>query len=193
MTAATARRLPREARRRQLLEAALGIVRAEGADKLTLGYLAERAGVSKPVVYDHFATRSLLLIELYRMIDHDRVAAFQASMAGGGRTRRQTVDALASAYILCAGDVTDEFHAVGAALAGSEDKARVFQELLGNCVRMFVAVLTPHMTLPTEEIDRRCTALVGAGEALAAAMVQERFTEAQTISTFAAVIDGAIE
>lgn len=127
------------------------------------------------------------------MIDHDRVAAFQASMAGGGRTRRQTVDALASAYILCAGDVTDEFHAVGAALAGSEDKARVFQELLGNCVRMFVAVLTPHMTLPTEEIERRCTALVGAGEALAAAMVQERFTEAQTISTFAAVIDGAIE
>ena len=193
MTAATARRLPREARRRQLLEAALGIVRAEGADKLTLGYLAERAGVSKPVVYDHFATRSLLLIELYRMSDHDRVAAFQASMAGGGRTRRQTVDALASAYILCAGDVTDEFHAVGAALAGSEDKARVFQELLGNCVRMFVAVLTPHMTLPTEEIERRCMALVGAGEALAAAMVQERFTEAQTISTFAAVIDGAIE
>ena len=62
MTAATAKRLPREARRRQLLEAALGIVRAEGADKLTLGYLAERAGVSKPVVYDHFATRSLLLI-----------------------------------------------------------------------------------------------------------------------------------
>ncbi len=193
MTAATAKRLPREARRRQLLEAALGIVRAEGADKLTLGYLAERAGVSKPVVYDHFATRSLLLIELYRMIDHDRVAAFQSSMAGGGRTRRKTVDALASAYILCAGNVTDEFHAVGAALAGSEDKARVFKELLGNCVRMFVAVLTPHMTLPTEEIERRCTALVGAGEALAAAMVQERFTEAETISTFAAVIDGAIE
>ena len=192
MNASAAKRLPREARRRQLLEAALGIVRTEGADKLTLGYLAERAGVSKPVVYDHFGTRSVLLIELYRMIDHERVEAFQASMAGGGRTRRQTVDALAGAYILCAGDVTDEFHAVGAALAGSEEKAQVFQELLGNCVRMFIAVLTPHTTLPGDEIERRCTALVAAGEALAAAMVQKRFTEAETISTFAAVIDGAI-
>lgn len=193
MNGTAVKRLPKEARRRQLLEASLAIVRAEGADKLTLGHLAERSGISKPVVYDHFRTRSILLIALYRMIDTDRVASFQASMAGGKRTRAQTVDALAGAYILCAGNVTDEFHAVGAALAGSEEKSEVFQELLGNCVRMFIAVLAPHTTLDAGDLERRCIALVGAGEALATAMVQGRCTEAEAISAFAALIGGAVD
>ena len=53
----TARRLSQAERRRQLLDTALVIIREEGADKLTLGRLASRAGVSKPVAYDHFGTR----------------------------------------------------------------------------------------------------------------------------------------
>ena len=55
-------RLSSASRRRQLLAVALSIVREEGADRLTLGHLAQRAGVSKPVAYDHFGTRSGLLI-----------------------------------------------------------------------------------------------------------------------------------
>ncbi len=193
MTQIAMKRLPKEARRRQLLETALVIVRTEGADSLTLGRLAERSGISKPVVYDHFGTRSHLLIALYRMIDTERVASFLASMSGGARTRMETVQALAKAYILCAGNVTDAFHAVGAALAGSDEKAEVFQELLGNCVRMFVAVLKPHTALDAEELERRCIGLVGAGEALAGAMVQGRCDESEAISCFAALIGGALE
>jgi len=48
-------RLPK-AERRQLLAIALVIVREEGADRLTLGHLAARAGVSKPITYEHFGT-----------------------------------------------------------------------------------------------------------------------------------------
>ena len=40
------RRLSKAERRRQLLDTALVIVREEGADRLTLGHLAARAGVS---------------------------------------------------------------------------------------------------------------------------------------------------
>ena len=42
--------MSREDRRRQLLSVAWQLVRNEGTDALTLGYLAERAGVTKPVV-----------------------------------------------------------------------------------------------------------------------------------------------
>ncbi|MCD2325375.1 TetR/AcrR family transcriptional regulator [Sphingomonas sp. IC-56] len=185
---ARGRRLTKDERRRQLLETALAIVREEGADRLTLGHLATRAGVSKPIAYDHFETRSGLLIELYRWIDTERVDAFRKSMQEGDRTLEETAQALADAYIDCAADTTGEFQAVGAALAGSEEKAAVFQELLDHSVSMFVAVLAPHSSLTTRELERRCVAFVGAGEALSAALIRGVCTQPEAVSTFAALL-----
>jgi AcrR family transcriptional regulator len=45
----SAKRLPKVERHEQLLEAAMGIVREHGVDAITLAYLAEKAGESKPV------------------------------------------------------------------------------------------------------------------------------------------------
>lgn len=188
----SSRRLSKAERRRQLLNTALLIVREEDADRLTLGHLAIRAGVSKPVVYDHFPTRSSLLIELYKWIDTERVAAFRDAMSSGKRSLQETAQVLASAYIQCAADNTDEFHAVGAALAGSQEKATVFQELLDNCVHMFMAVLKPHAGVSEEELERRCTGLVGAGEALAGALVRGRYAMDEAIASFAVLIQGAL-
>ncbi|WP_203561046.1 TetR/AcrR family transcriptional regulator [Jiella pacifica] len=187
------RRLSKTARRRQLLDTALRIVRTEGADRLTLGHLAASAGVSKPVAYDHFGTRSGLLIELYRWIDTERVNAFRDAMATGNRSFEETAAMLASAYIDCAADMTDEFHSVGAALAGSEEKAAVFQELLDHSVQMFAAVLKPHAALPAEELERRCVGLVGAGEALSAAVVRGKLDRVEAAGVFAPLIMGGLD
>ncbi|PRX09579.1 UNVERIFIED_ORG: TetR family transcriptional regulator [Martelella mediterranea] len=188
-----ARRLSRPERRRQLLEKALEIIREEGADRLTLGHLAACAGVSKPVAYDHFETRSGLLIALYRMIDAERVEAFRAAMAGGEHDTGETADLLAAAYIRCAGNMTDEFHAVGTALGGSPEKAAVFQELLDNNVEMFAAVLRPHTSLPQAELTQRCVGMVGAGEVLSAHMVRGLCSEAEAIAALAALISGGLQ
>lgn len=192
-TPAASRRLAKADRRQQLLDSALQVVREEGADRLTLGHLAICAGVSKPVVYDHFGTRSDLLIALYKWIDTERVSAFTEAMSRATHSLEETAQVLASAYIRCAADKTDEFYAIGAALAGSNDKAAVFQELLENCVQMFVTVLKPHSALPTAELERRCTGLVGAGEALSGAVVRARQTLDEVTGTFAALIRGALQ
>lgn len=186
------RRLSKDARRRQLLDTALLIVREEGADRLTLGHLAARAGVSKPVAYDHFGTRSGLLIELYRWIDTEKVDAFRNAMASGERSLEATADELAGAYILCAVDPGGEFRAVGAALAGSEEKAAVFQELLEHSVGMFVSVLEPHSRVSIPELQRRCAGLVGAGEALARVLERGGCTEAEAVGTFAGIIHSSV-
>ena len=185
-------RLPKAERRRQLMETARLIVREDGADRLTLGRLADRAGVSKPVVYDHFATRSILLIDLYRWLDTERIDAFRAGMAEGERTPTETVALLAEAFIRCAADTSSEVPAIGAALAGSEEKAAVLQELFDHCVRMFVSVLRPHSAVAPDELDRRCIGLVGAGEALAAAAVRGHASEAQAVAAFTSLIQGAM-
>ncbi len=49
-------RLSKAERRCQLLDIALVIIREKGADRLTLGHLAVRAGVSKPITHEHFNT-----------------------------------------------------------------------------------------------------------------------------------------
>ena len=186
------RRLSKAARRRQLLDTARRIVRDEGADRLTLGHLAACAGVSKPVAYDHFGTRSGLLIELYRAIDTEQANALRNALTTGGRGLEETAEALAAAYIHCSADTSGEWHAVGAALAGSQEKGAVYEELLDGSVRLFATVLQPHSPLPPAELERRCVGLVGAGEALSAAMVRGDCGETESAAAFAALIRGGL-
>src|SRR6476469_2158716 len=54
-------RLPRLARRRQLLGAAQEVFVAQGYHAAAMDEIAERAGVSKPVLYQHFPGK----LELY--------------------------------------------------------------------------------------------------------------------------------
>lgn len=186
------RRLSKIERSRQLLAVALEVIRNEGADSLTLGHLATRAGVSKPVVYDHFGSRSGLLIALYRKIDTERIESFHQTMAAARKDRNETIEALANAYIRCAADLTGEFHIVGAALAGSPEKAEVYEELLSQSVEMFVSILRPFSRLSESSLSCLCTGLVGAGEALSAAIIRGKASEADAIATFVKIIDGSL-
>lgn len=189
---ARARRLPKAQRHQQLLEMARLIARDDGADRLTLGYLSERAGVSKPVVYDHFPTRSALLMELYRWLDKERVDMFRDLMKRGNHSRDETIRLLAEAFIHCAADTRGEVHAVGASLVGSDEKAALLEELFNHCVQMFVTVLEAHSDLSLDELERRCIGLVAGGEALAGAAVRGNGTEADAVTAFEALIHGAM-
>lgn len=186
------RKLTRAARRHQLLETALQIVREEGTDRLTLGHLATQAGVSKPIAYEHFGTRSGLLIELYRLIDIEQVRKLRAALEDGVDTLEETADILATTYIHCSADTNGDWQAVGATLAGSDEKDAVFQELIDGYVQLFATALAPHTALGPESLERYCIGLVGAGEALAAAMLRGNCSETEAAKTFAALIPGGL-
>ncbi len=53
--------MPRNARRAQLLDSALGVFVAQGYHSAAMDDIADRAGVSKPVLYQHFPGK----LELY--------------------------------------------------------------------------------------------------------------------------------
>src|SRR6202035_2949235 len=57
-------RLPRLARRRQLLDAALEVFVAHGYHAAAMDEIADRAGVSKPVLYQHFPGKHELYLAL---------------------------------------------------------------------------------------------------------------------------------
>ncbi|MCB1470759.1 MAG: TetR/AcrR family transcriptional regulator [Rhizobiaceae bacterium] len=186
-------RLPKAERHKQLLGCARAIARDEDVDRLTLGRLSEIAGVSKPVVYDHFPTRTALLIELYKWLDAEQVDAFRQLMAEEPKGKAETVDLLAAAYIRCAADTKGEVYNLGAALAGGDRNSAVVRECLDHCVSMFEAVLAPYSSVSEIDLARRCVGLVGAGEALAASLLQGRGDEAQVVAAFVALIKGSLE
>lgn len=74
MTAKSTRtpRLPPEERRRQLLDAALGLLAEDGFDAVNVESVARRAGVTRPVVYDQFGDLDGLLVAL---VDREEAAA----------------------------------------------------------------------------------------------------------------------
>src|SRR5438067_10189710 len=72
-------RLPRHERRRQLLDSALEVFVAQGYHAAAMDDIAERAGVSKPVLYQHFPGKLDLYLALLdsacdAVIDHCRQA-----------------------------------------------------------------------------------------------------------------------
>lgn len=186
------KRLTKAERRRQLLDMALVIIREEGANRLTLGYLATRAGVSKPITYEHFGTRSGLLIALYKSLDQQQANALRQALSRGPRNLAGTADVLASTYMRCGADTTGEWHAVGAALAGSEEMGAVYQEVLAGYAQLFAAALAPHSPLLPADLHRRCVGLVGAGEALSLLMVGGQCREPEAAAAFAALIRGGL-
>jgi AcrR family transcriptional regulator len=90
-------RLPRGARRQQLLRAARDVFVAQGFHAAAMDDIADRAGVSKPVLYQHFpGKRELYLALLEQQVDElsDRV---REAMAGTDDNRIR-VDGAVGAY-----------------------------------------------------------------------------------------------
>ena len=90
MIGTAAKKLPRAERREQLLATAKAILGEEGTDALTLGYLAERAGVSKPIAYEHFGTRAGLLIAICGAYDDRQKEAQREALEA---TMREALEA----------------------------------------------------------------------------------------------------
>lgn len=59
-------RLPAARRRRQLLDVAISVFAAHGYHQTTMNQVAEAAGVTKPVLYQHFASKQELFAEVLR-------------------------------------------------------------------------------------------------------------------------------
>ncbi|MGI8881633.1 MAG: TetR/AcrR family transcriptional regulator [Jatrophihabitans sp.] len=72
-------RLPKPARRRQLLAAAQEVFVANGYHAAAMDDIAERAGVSKPVLYQHFPSK----LELYLAILDTHADALVDAVRGG--------------------------------------------------------------------------------------------------------------
>ncbi|MBA2523987.1 MAG: TetR/AcrR family transcriptional regulator [Solirubrobacterales bacterium] len=76
------RRVPRDLRRRHLLELATRLFSERGFDAASMDELAQRAGVSKPVIYDQFGSKEGLLLAAIDALGSELNAAVIQAVEG---------------------------------------------------------------------------------------------------------------
>lgn len=84
-------RLPAAARRRQLLDSALDVFAARGFHGASMNEVAEAAGVTKPVLYQHFASKRKLFVELLEDVG-SRLASLVAEATADVAGPREQVE-----------------------------------------------------------------------------------------------------
>lgn len=179
------RRLSRASRRQQLLETALVLIREDGTASLTLARLAARAGVTKPVAYQHFGTRAGLLKTLYAEFDARQAAVVRDALANGVTTLADAAEILAGSYVDCALAAGPEFVAITAALVASGDIAEIrasardaYLALIGEALSAIGHVPRPH--------DRALlVGLLGAADSLSGAVIDGHLSRAAAVAALA--------
>ncbi|WP_216361185.1 TetR/AcrR family transcriptional regulator [Caulobacter mirabilis] len=184
-------RLTRDQRREQLLEVAWRLTREEGTDALTLGRLAQAAGVAKPVVYDHFGERNGLLAALYRDFDARQTALMDAAIEASKPTLADRAAVIASSYVDCVLLQGREIPGVIAALAGSPELARIKRDYEAVFIEKCRAVLAPFAG--AGDIARPgLWAMLGAAEALSNAAAIGEITAGQAKGELYATIQALV-
>jgi AcrR family transcriptional regulator len=157
-------RLSKELRHAKLLEAARELIRDSGTDEFTLGRLAEWAGVTKPLVYNHFGDRAGVLAELYREFEARQRETLAAALKDATPELSTVAGLVAGAHIECCIAEGRELADVVSALAGSATLSHVRQEAEDAYLVMCRAALEP-FSGPLDPAG--LNAILGAGEALA--------------------------
>jgi AcrR family transcriptional regulator len=85
----TPRRLTAEQRRRQLVTVALELFAQRGYRATTMDDIAEAAGVTKPLLYQHFSSKRALYLELVDSIAQDLLAAVRHAVMKADGPRQQ--------------------------------------------------------------------------------------------------------
>lgn len=172
------RRLERGERLRQLLDVSWQLICTEGTDALTLGRLADAAGVTKPVVYDHFGTRNGLLAALYRDFDVRQTAVIDAAIAASKPTLKDKARVIAASYVECVLTQGREIPGVLAALDGSPELAAVKRQYQQAFIEKCQAILAPFAGSRGTPLAG-LWAMLGAADALSQAAVAGDISEKQ--------------
>ncbi|MCE0767776.1 TetR/AcrR family transcriptional regulator [Pseudonocardia kujensis] len=160
-------RLSRSARRAQLLVAARDVFAAQGYHAAAMDDIAEKAGVSKPVLYQHFPGK----LELYRALlttYADELVNRVREAINRTQDNRERVHAAVAAYF---DFVAGEGHAYRLVfesdLRGEPEAAALVDGALTKCIDAVAAVVTEDAGLDGERARLLAVGLVGLSQVTA--------------------------
>src|SRR5437016_10615086 len=154
-------RLPRSARRKQLLAAAQQVFVAQGYHAAAMDEIAERAGVSKPVLYQHFPGK----LELYlALLDEsvDALAATVRNALASTTDNKQRVTATFTAFFDFVGSTGQAFRLVFEADLRNEPAVRDrLDRSTRDCAEIISEIISEDAGIGDEEANQLSMGLAG--------------------------------
>jgi AcrR family transcriptional regulator len=166
-------RLPRRERRAQLLDSALKVFVAQGYHAAAMDDIAERAGVSKPVLYQHFPGKLDLYLALLDAACDDVIDNCRQALAATHDNKTRVAAAMAAFYAYVAAD-GGAFRLVFESDLTSEPAVREHVErVTTECAAMIADVIHDDTGLPGEASRLLAVSLVGMAQVSARFWISE--------------------
>lgn len=173
-------RLPAAERRRQLLDVALDAFAAGGFHGTSMDDVAAAAGVTKPVLYQHFGSKRALYIELLNDVGSQLMDVIATAAAEADGPHRQ-VEAGFRAYFRYVEDREPAFRLLfGGGSKRDEafaDLVRLVEGAIGELIASFITA-----KLPPEQILTLAHGIVGMAESTCRHWLHQRAEGATTAS-----------
>lgn len=155
-------RLPRSARRKQLLAAAQQIFVAQGYHAAAMDEIAERAGVSKPVLYQHFPGKLELYLALLDTHCDAIIAKVRAAMLDSPDNRERVIGAV-RAYFDFVDHESEAFRLVFESDLRNDPAVRErFERVEQACIAAVTDTIISDTGLSTAQAELLASGLVGA-------------------------------
>ncbi len=154
-------RLPRRERRAQLLDAALGVFVAQGYHAAAMDDIADRAGVSKPVLYQHFPGKLDLYLALLDSSCDALVSGCREALEAT-QDNKQRVAATVDAFYTYVAHDAGAFRLVFESDLTNEPAVREqVDRVTADCATMIAAVIADDTGLPAGASRLLAVSLVG--------------------------------
>jgi AcrR family transcriptional regulator len=154
-------RMPRPARRLQLLGAARDVFVAQGYHAAAMDEIAERAGVSKPVLYQHFPGKLELYLALLDESAGELVRIMSEALSSTS-DNRQRVPATFKAFYDYVADAREAFRLVFESDLSNEPAVRArVERAMYECADMVSRFIREDAGVSNEEAHLLGMALVG--------------------------------
>ncbi|HET9500980.1 MAG TPA: TetR/AcrR family transcriptional regulator [Marmoricola sp.] len=175
-------RLPRRARRTQLLGAALEVFVTQGYHAAAMDDIAEAAGVSKPVLYQHFPGKLDLYLALLDQAADTIIESTERALGSTEDNKQRVTAAMQAFYEYVAGEQR-AFRLIFESDLTNEPAVRQrIDRVTSECSRLIAEVIRDDTGLPDEASRLLAVSLVGMGQVSARFWLQDRGAGHSTIS-----------
>jgi AcrR family transcriptional regulator len=175
-------RMPRRARRAQLLGAALEVFVTQGYHAAAMDDIADAAGVSKPVLYQHFPGKLELYLALLDQAADTIIQSTRRALASTDYNKQRVAAAMHAFYEYVAGEER-AFRLVFESDLTNEPAVRQrIDRVTTECSGLIAEVIRDDTGLPDEASRLLAVSLVGMGQVSARFWLQDRGAGSSTIS-----------
>ncbi len=166
-------RLPRRQRRTQLLGAALEVFVAQGYHAAAMDDIAERAGVSKPVLYQHFPGKLDLYLALLDQACDTIISSSQQALESTEDNKERVTAAVHAFYDYVASDEGAFRLVFESDLTNETSVRRRVDRVTTECARLIARVIHEDTGLTDEQSRLLAVSLVGMAQVSARFWLQD--------------------